>query len=147
MPPSSDSKEAVHQTYRSKEKSWAEKKSQAESSDKGTPATGHWYCNPATKGRGTGRPSEGEGQNDTAGANTAETECVLCRGLALIGEQGGCLLAGSISQLCWLLPASQKEKIKEGFIHSCYSSKLSLNPSRCAVWNLSVLTMDWSNLV
>lgn len=34
-------------------------KSQAESSDKGTPAAGHWYCNPATEGRGTGRLSDG----------------------------------------------------------------------------------------
>ena len=49
--------------------------------------------------------ARGEGQNDTAGANTAETECMLCRGLALIGEQGGCLLAGSVNQLCWLFPA------------------------------------------
>lgn len=79
-----------------------------------------------------------EGQNDTAGANRAETEC---RGLALIGEQGGCLRAGSLSQLCWLFPAlteiaqeirdsgPQKEKMKEAFIHSCCPSKLSPNPS------------------
>lgn len=46
-----------------------------------------------------------EGQNDTAGATAAETECTLCRGLALIGEQGGCLLVGSVTQLCWLFPS------------------------------------------
>lgn len=58
MPPNSDSKKAVHQTYQRKEESWTEKKSQAESSDKDTAATGHWYFNSATEGRGTGRPRE-----------------------------------------------------------------------------------------
>jgi len=49
--------------------------------------------------------ARGGGQNDTAGANTAGTECALHRGPTLIGEQGGCLLAGSVSQLRWLSPA------------------------------------------
>lgn len=81
-----------------------------------------------------------EGQNDTGGANSAGAECALCRGPSLIGAWGSCLLAGSVSQLCWLFPAlteiaqdigdsgPQKEKIKEGYLHSCYHSNLSLNP-------------------
>lgn len=64
-----------------------------------------------------------------------------CAGSVSDRRRGSCLLAGSMSQLCWLFPAlteiareirdlgPQKEKIKEGYLHSCYPSNLSLNPS------------------
>lgn len=64
-----------------------------------------------------------------------------CAGTVSDRRRGSCLLAGSMSQLCWLFPAlteiareirdlgPQKEKRKEGYLHSCYLSNLSLNPS------------------
>jgi len=75
-------------------------RSQAKTSNQGTTAAGHWIIILPPR-----RPSKGEGESDTARTTTAEPNCTLCRGLGVIGEQGSCLLVGSITQLCWLFPS------------------------------------------
>lgn len=126
MPPSSNSKEAVHQTYQSKRRAGWRKESQTESSGKSTPAAGHCHRgkrDEKTKRRGKDRMTQQE----------LTLQRLLCMVTALIGEQADCLLAGTINQLCWLLLA-RADSVRDYNLRSAWKRQLILSGDVWTSW-------------